>query len=89
MVLNKTFTGTITKGGEGGSWTYIAWDESSAFFGTSRPVKVVASIEGHEFQATFLSLGNGVHMLPLRASVVGAINKQPGDKVEVRLLERL
>lgn len=89
MILNKTFFGIITKGEGESSWTYIPWKESSSFFGTSRPVKVIASIENYEFQATFLSLGGGTHMLPLRASAMAAIGKQPGDRVEVLLKEQL
>jgi hypothetical protein len=52
------------------------------------PVKVSGTIDGHEFQATFLPWGDGSHMLPLRAAIMKAIKKQAGDEVTVRLQER-
>jgi hypothetical protein len=87
-MLNTTFTSTIQKEGNSG-WTCVVWPESTTFFGTGKPVKVTASIEGHDFQATFLPFGNGSHMLPLRAAVMKAIKKQMGDSVVVHLKERL
>jgi hypothetical protein len=88
-MLNKTFTATIGKETENSGWTCVVWPESAGFFGTRRPVKVTATIEGYDFQATFMPLGNGTHMLPLKAATMTAIHKQVGDTVEVHLKERL
>jgi hypothetical protein len=88
-MLNESFTATIKKYEEVGGWTCVVWPESAGFFGTRKPVKVIATIEAHDFQATFLPLGDGTHMLPLKATVMRAIHKQVGDTVEVHLKERL
>ncbi|HYG83936.1 MAG TPA: DUF1905 domain-containing protein [Verrucomicrobiae bacterium] len=88
-MLDKTFTATIEGGGSKGAWSYVAWPEAKNFFGTGKSVKVVAQIEGHEFQATFMPLGGGVAMLPLRAPIMEAAGKQLGDTVTVRLKQRL
>jgi hypothetical protein len=54
MLCKKTFRATIIKGKEEKSWTYVVWPECAEFFGTGKPIKVIANIEGHDFQATFL-----------------------------------
>ncbi|MEO7911041.1 MAG: DUF1905 domain-containing protein [Roseiflexaceae bacterium] len=82
-----TFTAKITKDKNSG-WTCVVWPESVGFFGTGKSVKVTATIDGHDFQATFLPIG-GMHMLPLRATVLKAIDKQVGNIVEVRLMDQL
>jgi len=89
MSLNKTFSAVIQKSPSERGWTYVIWSESADFFGTRRPVKVVAEVDGHEFQTTFMPLGDGTHMLPLKASVVRTIKKQPGETIEVLLKERM
>lgn len=88
-MLDTTFTATIVKNEETSGWTYVVWPESASFFGTRKPVKVSGTIDGHVFQATFLPLGDGTHMLPLKAALRTTINKQVGDTVEVHLTERL
>jgi len=88
-MLNKTFTATIIKEDKKGGWTYVIWPESAVFFETRKPVKVKGTIDGHDFQATFLPWGDGTHMLPVKGAVMTAIKKQAGDDVEVVLLERL
>jgi len=82
------FTAEITKDNNSG-WTCVVWPESGGFFGTGKPVKVSGMVDHHQFQATFLPIGNGRHILPLRAAIIAAIRKQVGDKVEVHLEERL
>lgn len=87
-MLNKSFSGKLTKDKPGG-WTYLTWPESATFLETRKPVKVKGTIEGHAFEATFLPLGDGTHILPVRAPLLKAIKKQVGDEVEVVLQERL
>lgn len=78
----------IMEEGKGG-WTYVVWPESAEFLGTRKAVKVAAKIEDHEFNATFLPVGDGTHMLPLSKTVIKAIGKSGGDTVavEVRTLK--
>ena len=88
-IIKQTFTATIQKDDINSGWTCVLWPESAEFFGTRKPVKVLAEIEGHEFQTTFMPFGNGAHMLPLKAAVMRAIHKRLGDTVVVELKERL
>jgi hypothetical protein len=37
----------------------------------------------------FIALGDGNHKLPVRTEILEAIGKAPGQKVRVRLLERI
>ncbi|MBA2725121.1 MAG: DUF1905 domain-containing protein [Actinobacteria bacterium] len=87
MTIALSFTAEITKDKNSG-WTCVEWPESVRVLGTGKSVKMIAAIDGHEFQATFLPIG-GMHMLPLRAAILKAIKKQVGDTVEVYLRDRL
>jgi len=88
-MLDKTFNAHIIKDDHKGGWTYLIWPDSVAFFGTRKPVKVKGTIDGYIFQTTFLPWGDGTHMLPIKAAILKAINKQAGDEVEIVIHERL
>lgn len=82
------FTATMERVDSKGSWTYVVWPESQAFFGTRGLVKVRATIDGHEFESSFMAMGNGRQMLPIAAPVRRAIGKEAGDTVSVQILDR-
>ena len=88
-MVKKKFTAKLQKSKNKGGWTYVVWPESVKFFGTRGLVKVRAKIDAHAFRASFMAMGNGQHMLPVKAEVRRAIGKETGDRVTVVLEERL
>jgi hypothetical protein len=87
-ILNKSFSAKLQKSHKGG-WTYVVWPNSVKFFGTRGLVKVKGAIDGHPFKASFMAMGDGRHMLPIRAEIRKAIEKDVGKTVKVQLEERI
>ena len=88
-MINKKFTAELQKSPHAGGWTYVVWPESATYFKTHGAVKVRGTIDSVPFTSSFMAMGGGVHMLPVRADIRSIIKKEKGDTVTVVLLERL
>ncbi|GLF98766.1 DUF1905 domain-containing protein [Streptomyces yaizuensis] len=86
--IDTTFSAEIIKENTSG-WICVIMPGSGDFFGTRKAVKVSGVADGHEFQATMLPMGDGTHMLPLRAALRKTLGKDAGDNVTVHLQKRL
>ncbi|MBB6120868.1 DUF1905 domain-containing protein [Nocardiopsis algeriensis] len=86
--IDNEFTETIVKEKNSG-WACVIVPGSGDYFGTRKPVKVSGTIDGHDFQATMLPMGDGTHMLPVKAALRKTLKKDCGDEVSVHLLKRL
>jgi hypothetical protein len=87
--MNVSFKAKLEKYRTKGGWTYVVWPESKEFFGTGGFVKVTGKIDGKPLRATFMAMGGGKQMLPIKSETRKLIGKDIGDEVEITLEERL
>jgi hypothetical protein len=87
--LDVIFRARLRHSSKPGGWTYVVWPRSAAFFGTRGLVKVEGLIDGVPFRSSFMALGDGRHMLPVRKAIRSRLDKQSGDSVTIELRARL
>jgi hypothetical protein len=86
--LDLAFSALLRRDADPGAWTIVVLPDSGRLLGTRRPVKVGGDIDGQPFRATLLPMGDGTHMVPIKATLRSAVGKGDGDQVAVRLTER-
>jgi hypothetical protein len=52
-------------------------------------VKIKGTIDGQPFRSSFMAMGHGRHMLPVKTDMRKAIGKETGSSVPVRLKARI
>jgi Domain of unknown function (DUF1905) len=87
-VIDHRFSAPITKEANSG-WCCAIMPNSGTAFGTRKPVKIAGTIDGHAFSATMLPIGDGTHMVPLKAALRKLIGKDLGATVTIHLQQRL
>ncbi|MBD0290798.1 MAG: LysM peptidoglycan-binding domain-containing protein [Thermoleophilia bacterium] len=60
---------------------YVVWPDTATVFGTRGLVKVRATIDGEPFRSSFMPLGDGRHMLPVKADVRRATGKEAEERL--------
>lgn len=77
-------TNLVTSDGEG-AWVYAIVPNAADVFGTRKAVKVAGTLDGTPVAVTLLPMGDGTHMLPVKAATRKAIGKTAGEVVQAKL----
>jgi hypothetical protein len=64
-------------------------DDVAELFGTRGLVKIRGAINGQPFDGALMAQGDGTHRLPVKAALRKAIGKEAGDRIHVRIDERI
>jgi uncharacterized protein DUF1905 len=83
------FDAELQKGDNPGAWTCVVMDGVAQLFGTRGLVKIRGTIDGEPFDGALMAQGDGTHRLPVRAGLRKAIAKEAGERVHVRIDERI
>lgn len=89
MKIDATFKAVLERADTTGGWVYVVWPKAKEFFGTGGLVKITGLIDGKPFRASFMAMGDGQQMLPIKKETRELIGKDEGDEVEITLQERL
>jgi hypothetical protein len=85
----KAFDAELQKGDDPGAWTCVVIADAAQLFGTRGLVKIRGTIDGEPFDGALMAQGDGTHRLPVKAKLRKTIGKEAGDRVHVRIEERL
>jgi hypothetical protein len=87
--LDLEFTTELLAEAGGVAWNCVIVPGAAEALGTRRAAKVSGTVDGEAFSSSLMPMGDGRHMLPIKAALRSAIGKQPGDRVTVRIEQRL
>ena len=87
--MDMSFTAALRQSPGKGGWVYVVWPESPVYFGTRGLVKVEGTMDGVPFRSSFMPLGDGRHMLPVKREIQRQLGKVPGDAITVVQRSRL
>ena len=86
-MLNKTFNAPRSHHHD--LITAVPSQRTTVFFGTRGLVKVKGKMDGHSFRGSFMAMGDGRHMLPVKAELRQVLARNVGETIEVLLEERI
>jgi len=86
-IIDISFQNPIIKDPVSG-WYCVELPNSGEILGTRNPIKIAGTIEAQPFEGTLMPLGNGNHMLPIKASLRKQISKDFGDEVKIHIVKR-
>lgn len=87
--MKQEFSAKLQRWPGQGGWTYLVPTfDSKALFGTGGLVKCQGTIDGEPFESSLMPMGNGRHMLPVKAAIRKVIGKEAGSTVSVMLEAR-